>query len=46
MTVKTRYYNERYSTLTDTLHYLSFFGSGGVDITIDKAPIRNRWGST
>ena len=42
MIVKTRYYNERYSTLADTLHYLSFFGNKGVDIAIDKAPIRNR----
>ena len=45
MTVKARYYNERYSILTDNLYYLSFFGGKDIDITIDKTPIRNRWGS-
>ena len=42
MTVKTRYYDERYSILAGNLHYLSFFGNKNVDMAVDKAPIRNR----
>ena len=42
MIIKARYYNERYSTLAGTLHYLSFFGGGGIDMAIDRIPIRNR----
>ena len=44
MTVKARYNNERYSTLTGNFHCLSFFGSGGIDMAVDRIPIRNRWG--
>ena len=42
MTVKARYYNERYFILAGTLYYLSFFGNKDVDITVDKTSIRNR----
>ena len=42
MTVKVRHYNERYSTLADTFHCLSFFENKGIDMVIDKTPIRNR----
>ena len=31
-------------TLVNNLHYFSFFGDKNIDIVIDKAPIRNRWG--
>ena len=44
MIVKVRYDNERYSILVDNLYCLSFFGNKNIDITIDRAPIRNRWG--
>ena len=44
MTVKARYYDERYFTLVGNLYYLSFFGGKGVDMAVDRIPIRNRWG--
>ena len=44
MTVKIRYNNEWYSTLVGNLYYFSFFGGGGIDMAIDRVPIRNRWG--
>ena len=32
------------STLIGNLYCLNFFGGEGVDIAIDKTPIRDRWG--
>ena len=42
MTVRARYYDERYSILAGTLYCLSFFEGGDVDMAVDKTPIRNR----
>ena len=42
MTVKVRYYDERYSTLVGNLYCLSFFGGKDIDMAIDRIPIRNR----
>ena len=44
MTVRARYGDERYSILVDNLRCLSFFGGGGIDMAVDRVPIRNRWG--
>ena len=32
-------------TLISNLHCLSFFGGRGIDMAVDRAPIRDRWGS-
>ena len=42
MTVRARYGNERYSILVGNLYYFSFFGGKGIDMAIDRVPIRNR----
>ena len=44
MTVKARYSDERYFILVGNLYCLSFFGGGGIDMAVDRTPIRNRWG--
>ena len=36
MTVKARYYDERYSILVGTLYCLSFFGNKAFDMAIRK----------
>ena len=44
MIVKARYGDERYFILISNLRCLSFFGGGGIDMAVDRAPIRNRRG--
>ena len=42
MIVRVRYYDERYFTLVGIFYCLSFFGGGGIDMAVNRVPIRNR----